>query len=679
MSLQVCHCGWNKVTSYQGLRIHQGKKGCTPRGARVPEGERLVAPPPHITFMSPALINLQEPVMTSSDWSSWRELGSELRDVSRPVQQNVPASPNLFSQMRPAATEASLMDMIRSLVEEPHFSVELRASSDATQQAFDFHTAAQPLFSQTLGNQIHPAAADGTATDTNKPHFQTPPQFHQTVSRSDKTRRALDFNTAAEPLFLPVSQTLTVHVHPAAAHDTVIQRDNQFHQSQCSSADFQTPPPSHHTAATRPDTARRALHFSSGAQQVQQTPRGSIDPLMRDMFLKVGFIMTIRIVSSFDEMLYSFQTEQLLWSPPTTTSTQEAGCSLKERKEEEEAQTLLKAKQARRRAEVQQRIQIRELKMAEVRLSVKTCKLSLDAEWLQINAAFSEVMSVVEDARQKALRPLEKRRGDVKRQAHDLVQRLEREINQLQTTMDELDRNPALQISREESADWKNERVDTSLSFGTLRTTTSAMMEQIHLRLEKLSSVELKRIPTFAVDVKLNPTTAHQCLVLSDDGKKVRDGAKTQKVPDTPERFDEFGSVLGVNSLTSGRSYWEVEVSNKSGWDLGVARADANRKGKLSLSPDDGYWVIVHYEDERYAALTAPPVCLSLRGKPQKVGVFVDRQEGLVSLYDVTARSHVFSFTECSFRGEIFPYFSPHLEKNGTNSAPLIISAVKRK
>ncbi|XP_047192064.1 E3 ubiquitin-protein ligase TRIM21-like isoform X6 [Scophthalmus maximus] len=564
MSLQVCHCGWNKVTSYQGLRIHQGKKGCTPRGARVPEGERLVAPPPHITFMSPALINLQEPVMTSSDWSSWRELGSELRDVSRPVQQNVPASPNLFSQMRPAATEASLMDMIRSLVEEPHFSVELRASSDATQQAFDFHTAAQPLFSQTLGNQIHPAAADGTATDTNKPHFQTPPQFHQTVSRSDKTRRALDFNTAAE------------------------------------------------------------------------------------------------------------------------------------------------AKQARRRAEVQQRIQIRELKMAEVRLSVKTCKLSLDAEWLQINAAFSEVMSVVEDARQKALRPLEKRRGDVKRQAHDLVQRLEREINQLQTTMDELDRNPALQvttrrpddtgtffsldsfqsdnvtfkitqISREESADWKNERVDTSLSFGTLRTTTSAMMEQIHLRLEKLSSVELKRIPTFAVDVKLNPTTAHQCLVLSDDGKKVRDGAKTQKVPDTPERFDEFGSVLGVNSLTSGRSYWEVEVSNKSGWDLGVARADANRKGKLSLSPDDGYWVIVHYEDERYAALTAPPVCLSLRGKPQKVGVFVDRQEGLVSLYDVTARSHVFSFTECSFRGEIFPYFSPHLEKNGTNSAPLIISAVKRK
>uniref|UniRef100_A0A3B4UTK2 B30.2/SPRY domain-containing protein n=1 Tax=Seriola dumerili TaxID=41447 RepID=A0A3B4UTK2_SERDU len=162
-----------------------------------------------------------------------------------------------------------------------------------------------------------------------------------------------------------------------------------------------------------------------------------------------------------------------------------------------------------------------------------------------------------------------------------------------------------------------------------------------------------------AVDVKLDPTTAHQFLVLSDDGKKVRDGGKTRKVPDTPQRFDMYGSVLGINSLTSGKSYWEVEVSNKTGWDLGVARGDANRRGELNLNPDNGYWVTVHYEGKRYAALSAPPVCLPLKKKPQKVGVFVDYEEGLVSFYDVTAQSHIFSFTECSFSGEIFPYFTP--------------------
>lgn len=93
------------------------------------------------------------------------------------------------------------------------------------------------------------------------------------------------------------------------------------------------------------------------------------------------------------------------------------------------------------------------------------------------------------------------------------------------------------------------------------------------------------------MDVKLDPTTAHQNLVLSPDGKTVKDGGQNQKVPDAPERYDMFASVLGLNGLTSGKSYWEVEVSNKTGWDVGVARRNANRKGKLSLSPDEGYWI----------------------------------------------------------------------------------------
>uniref|UniRef100_A0A3Q4GW46 B30.2/SPRY domain-containing protein n=1 Tax=Neolamprologus brichardi TaxID=32507 RepID=A0A3Q4GW46_NEOBR len=165
-------------------------------------------------------------------------------------------------------------------------------------------------------------------------------------------------------------------------------------------------------------------------------------------------------------------------------------------------------------------------------------------------------------------------------------------------------------------------------------------------------------IPLTAVDVKLDPATAHQRLEISDNGKKVKDSGNMSTDPDSLQRFDVFGSVLGLNRLSSGRAYWEVEVRNKPGWDLGVARRDANRKGKLSINPDNGYWVVVHYEDQKYAALTTPPVSLSPKRKPQKVGVFVDYEEGLVSFYNVTSRSHIYSFTECSFGGEILPYFN---------------------
>ncbi|XP_035531675.1 E3 ubiquitin/ISG15 ligase TRIM25-like [Morone saxatilis] len=335
---------------------------------------------------------------------------------------------------------------------------------------------------------------------------------------------------------------------------------------------------------------------------------------------------------------------------------------------------------------LQQKIQKRKTRMDEINTSLKKCKDQMDDEWWDIEGVFTAVIAIVERAQAAALQPLKDRRQVVEKDAKDLIEELEAEINRLEKTISELDDISALEDhihflqsypslqDLDNIKDWTEVEFDTSLSFGTMRKTTAALLEQIQQELEKLTSIELQRVPKFTVDVKLDPTTGHQRLVLSDDGKEVKDGGEDKEVDDTSERFDLFASILGLNRLTSGRSYWEVEVSKKTGWDLGVARCDANRKGKLSLNPDNGYWVTVHYEDEKYAAMTAPPVCLSLKEKPQRVGVFVDYEEHFVSFYNVTAKSHIYSFTECSFNdSEIFPYFSPHAKQDEKNNDPLII------
>ncbi|TNN25516.1 Pyrin [Liparis tanakae] len=69
-------------------------------------------------------------------------------------------------------------------------------------------------------------------------------------------------------------------------------------------------------------------------------------------------------------------------------------------------------------------------------------------------------------------------------------------------------------------------------------------------------------------------------------------------------------------------------------------------------------------------------VVLSLRSRPQKVGVFVDYEEGLVSFYDVKAAALIYSFTGCSFKKKLLPYFYPGLYHGGINSAPLVITPV---
>ncbi|XP_032367097.1 E3 ubiquitin-protein ligase TRIM21-like [Etheostoma spectabile] len=195
--------------------------------------------------------------------------------------------------------------------------------------------------------------------------------------------------------------------------------------------------------------------------------------------------------------------------------------------------------------------------------------------------------------------------------------------------------------------------------------------------MKNLVEAELKRVQQYAVDVTLDPDTAHPKLILSDDGKQVTHGEVRKNLPDNPERFSCYCNVLGKQSFSSGRFYFEVQVKGKTIWDLGVVRESSNRKGKITLSPWNGYWTIWLRNGNEYKANDVLPVRLSLKSPPQKVGVFVDYDEGLVSFYDVDAAALIYSFPGCSFTEKLFPFFSPCNNAGGKNSAPLIISPVR--
>ncbi|KAI1895886.1 hypothetical protein AGOR_G00111370 [Albula goreensis] len=180
-----------------------------------------------------------------------------------------------------------------------------------------------------------------------------------------------------------------------------------------------------------------------------------------------------------------------------------------------------------------------------------------------------------------------------------------------------------------------------------------------------------------AVDVTLDPDTAQPSLILSEDGKRVRLGDTRQNLPDNPKRFDPVVSVLGKEGFSSGRFYYEVQVGEKTDWDVGMAKESINRKGSIKLNPGNGYWTVWLRNGTEYRALADPSVLLPLREKPRTLGVYVDYERGQVSFYNVETRSHVYSFSGYNFTEKLYPFFSPHLLNNGKNSAPLIISFVK--
>ncbi|XP_071358333.1 uncharacterized protein [Trachinotus anak] len=218
----------------------------------------------------------------------------------------------------------------------------------------------------------------------------------------------------------------------------------------------------------------------------------------------------------------------------------------------------------------------------------------------------------------------------------------------------------------------------TSASGVNSRPLTISLVNQFSEKKKEYErkKLELKSAQLFSVDVTLDPDTAHPNLILSDDGKQVCHGDVWQNLPDSPKRFDFCFNVLGKESFSSRRFYFEVQVKGKTGWIVGVAKESIKRRGNTLLSPEEGFCLIWLDNGSVYKAIDHPVVHLSLNQHPQKVGVFVDYKDGLVSFYDVDSAALLYSFTGCSFTEKLYPFFNPCINSSGVNSAALIISPV---
>ncbi|XP_039464410.1 E3 ubiquitin-protein ligase TRIM21-like [Oreochromis aureus] len=350
-----------------------------------------------------------------------------------------------------------------------------------------------------------------------------------------------------------------------------------------------------------------------------------------------------------------------------------------------------KAELEKTEAEIQQMIQKRRLKIQEITESVKMSKDAADRQKAEGVQVFTALMESVERRLKELMKEIEDKQETTEKQAEGLIKDLEQEISELMERSSEVE-----QLSRSEdhlhllqsfsslnvappTKDWTEVRVRPPSYEGTVVRAVAQLEETLRkLMKKKLFEAELKRGQQYEVDVTLDPDTANPNLILSDDGKQVHCGDVRKKLPDNPERFSDCVCVLGEQSFSSGRFYFEVQVKGKTEWDLGVATESINRKGEIPLSPEDGFWTVWLRNGNEYEALADPSVPLCLQPGPEKVGVFVDYGEGLVSFYDVGAAALIYTFTGCSFTHKLHPYFSPSPNYGGKNSAPLIICPVNQ-
>ena len=190
-------------------------------------------------------------------------------------------------------------------------------------------------------------------------------------------------------------------------------------------------------------------------------------------------------------------------------------------------------------------------------------------------------------------------------------------------------------------------------------------------------------LSTDAADVALDADTAHPKLIISPKGDSVTYTDNWQDVPDTSSRFDNTLNVVSQQSFSEGRHYWEVEVSKKTYWEMGLTYPSIPRKGRAEdcwLGRGKESWGVEYFNGDYTAWHGGVPHVLPLLAGRQfiRIGVFCSFPGGLVCFLGADTMTPLYCFCAGTFSDALLLSLCPGHENEGTNWKSLQICDASR-
>ncbi|XP_059195091.1 zinc-binding protein A33 [Centropristis striata] len=172
-----------------------------------------------------------------------------------------------------------------------------------------------------------------------------------------------------------------------------------------------------------------------------------------------------------------------------------------------------------------------------------------------------------------------------------------------------------------------------------------------------------------------DPETAHPNLSLSKSCTSVwfDEDKDTSGCQANPRRFHYYYSVMGRQSFTTGRHYWEVELGSKTAWRLGVAREDVPRGEMAATGTSNGFWTLALKDGSIFACTDPKPTKVNVSVRLVRLGVFLDCEKEEVAFYNAVTMAPIYTFTMEAVDVPLFPFYNPCDSDDGNNTAALKI------
>ncbi|XP_040211139.1 E3 ubiquitin/ISG15 ligase TRIM25-like [Rana temporaria] len=306
------------------------------------------------------------------------------------------------------------------------------------------------------------------------------------------------------------------------------------------------------------------------------------------------------------------------------------------------------------RKEIEQRV--RSLQELKGRVQEKSA-----GERERVTALFIELRRHLEDLEKRVRRNISSQEERISLSLSDLIDQLEINKEDLSRKMEDIEKlcnmtDPLTVLQESDTGDLcdteegdneDRERHDRILHDGG-DLDVSGISHTLHAGLSDM----IKEVNVFfniqeASDILLDVNTAGNYLQISDDMKTASRSYIHQKRPETPERFQNFINVLSSRRFSSGRHYWEVDVSKSEWWVVGMCYPSIERRGEGSVI---GYnkksWCLVRYNNQYFIRHDSKDIRISPDLSSNRVRISLNYEAGQIFFYDLCDPiRHLHTFT----------------------------------
>ncbi|XP_010216402.1 PREDICTED: butyrophilin subfamily 1 member A1-like, partial [Tinamus guttatus] len=176
---------------------------------------------------------------------------------------------------------------------------------------------------------------------------------------------------------------------------------------------------------------------------------------------------------------------------------------------------------------------------------------------------------------------------------------------------------------------------------------------------------DFRRARSYQVDIALDPSHKHPELIVSENGRCLQCSPSSQ------------GSApcvaVGHRGFASQRAYWEVEVGDGEGWELGVLSESTRaqvKQGELEEPPKEGIWAMGRVEGRYHPA--EADTRLQGQEKAVVIGVFLEGELGKLVFYNVATMALIVEIPVPESQ-MLYPFLSLSPGSGGVGRDPLRI------